>query len=316
MSLTTRCPACGTTFRVVPDQLKVSEGWVRCGRCSEVFDARVSLAPHLPVMTEVVEPPAQVEPATLVSADPLPDASSGERPEPVWDDASQACATPPEAAPDLSPASIQAAASVALPDAPTASGAEPAQGDPAPAVPPLADPPLAQTSFMRRAQRAAFWRRPGVRLALALVSLLLALGLAGQVLYQQRDLIAQRLPGLRPVLTALCQPLACRVGVPQRIEAVSIDASAFTRLSPEAFRLQLTLSNTAATAVAMPAIELTLTDTQDQPVLRRVLQPADLGTDTPAALAPAGEWSATVTLTVAPASAPAIAGYRLLAFYP
>ena len=39
MSLVTRCPACGTVFRVVQDQLKVSEGWVRCGRCSEVFNA-------------------------------------------------------------------------------------------------------------------------------------------------------------------------------------------------------------------------------------------------------------------------------------
>ena len=39
MSLATRCPVCGTTFRVVQDQLKVSEGWVRCGRCDEAFNA-------------------------------------------------------------------------------------------------------------------------------------------------------------------------------------------------------------------------------------------------------------------------------------
>jgi predicted Zn finger-like uncharacterized protein len=39
MSLATRCTACGTIFRVVQDQLKVSEGWVRCGRCQQVFNA-------------------------------------------------------------------------------------------------------------------------------------------------------------------------------------------------------------------------------------------------------------------------------------
>lgn len=39
MSLATRCTACGTVFRVVQDQLKVSEGWVRCGRCQDVFNA-------------------------------------------------------------------------------------------------------------------------------------------------------------------------------------------------------------------------------------------------------------------------------------
>jgi predicted Zn finger-like uncharacterized protein len=39
MSLATSCPSCGTVFRVVQDQLKVSEGWVRCGHCQEVFNA-------------------------------------------------------------------------------------------------------------------------------------------------------------------------------------------------------------------------------------------------------------------------------------
>ena len=43
MSLVTRCPACATTFKVVRDQLRISDGWVRCGRCSEVFDATIDL---------------------------------------------------------------------------------------------------------------------------------------------------------------------------------------------------------------------------------------------------------------------------------
>ena len=34
-----RCPKCGTSFRIVPDQLKISEGWVRCGNCAFVFNA-------------------------------------------------------------------------------------------------------------------------------------------------------------------------------------------------------------------------------------------------------------------------------------
>src|SRR5580765_5872930 len=43
MSLVTRCPACATAFKVVRDQLRISDGWVRCGRCSQVFDATQSL---------------------------------------------------------------------------------------------------------------------------------------------------------------------------------------------------------------------------------------------------------------------------------
>jgi predicted Zn finger-like uncharacterized protein len=38
MSLTTRCPSCGTAFRVQPAQLSARGGKVRCGKCSNVFD--------------------------------------------------------------------------------------------------------------------------------------------------------------------------------------------------------------------------------------------------------------------------------------
>lgn len=43
MSLTTRCPACETVFKVVPDQLRIASGWVRCGQCGTVFDGRAQL---------------------------------------------------------------------------------------------------------------------------------------------------------------------------------------------------------------------------------------------------------------------------------
>jgi predicted Zn finger-like uncharacterized protein len=43
MKMTTRCPACGTAFRVQPDQLAAREGQVRCGQCSTVFDAQATL---------------------------------------------------------------------------------------------------------------------------------------------------------------------------------------------------------------------------------------------------------------------------------
>jgi len=46
MSLITRCPACETLFKVVPDQLRISQGWVRCGQCGEIFDASADLRQH------------------------------------------------------------------------------------------------------------------------------------------------------------------------------------------------------------------------------------------------------------------------------
>lgn len=57
MTLATRCPACGTIFRVVQDQLRVSQGWVRCGRCGEAFNALESMvdlpAPRVPMPAQV-----------------------------------------------------------------------------------------------------------------------------------------------------------------------------------------------------------------------------------------------------------------------
>jgi predicted Zn finger-like uncharacterized protein len=40
----TQCPACGTHFRVAPEQLQVHQGQVRCGRCMTVFDGLKALS--------------------------------------------------------------------------------------------------------------------------------------------------------------------------------------------------------------------------------------------------------------------------------
>lgn len=71
MNLATRCTTCGTIFRVVQDQLRVSEGWVRCGRCAEVFDAREQLfdlerdspPPWPPLSTSTEPAPVERRPA-------------------------------------------------------------------------------------------------------------------------------------------------------------------------------------------------------------------------------------------------------------
>ena len=82
MSFTTRCPACGTVFRVVADQLKISDGWVRCGHCSDVFDATIHLQAWVPAAKSPGpdrEPAAPTTPAGAVPA-PAPEATPGPSP--------------------------------------------------------------------------------------------------------------------------------------------------------------------------------------------------------------------------------------------
>lgn len=45
----TRCPSCRTVFKVVPDQLRIAAGWVRCGHCGELFDGQAQLIPPPPL---------------------------------------------------------------------------------------------------------------------------------------------------------------------------------------------------------------------------------------------------------------------------
>ena len=70
MRLITVCPACTTMFKVVTDQLKISEGWVRCGQCGHVFNASLHFTPEIsetPVMASTGTTPSPEDAAFLVS---------------------------------------------------------------------------------------------------------------------------------------------------------------------------------------------------------------------------------------------------------
>ena len=62
MNLTTRCPSCGTAFRVQPAQLSARGGKVRCGKCGHVFDGVKSLVAENAAPGEAV-PEADTEPS-------------------------------------------------------------------------------------------------------------------------------------------------------------------------------------------------------------------------------------------------------------
>ena len=302
MSLITRCPACGTMFKVVTDQLKVSQGWVRCGQCAEVFDASLHLQterPPQPGLADSQELPVAIAdlPAETVATDYLSQQIVG--------------ASTPEAA-DSSYVEVVGAA-LNTTDDPLAAT-------------PLADAPEempAEVSFVRDARRQAFWRRPLMRVLLVLLALLLMVLLALQLAVQQRDRLAVLEPRLKPALQMICEVLACNVGPVRQIEAIVIDSSSFNKISDSIYRLSFSIKNTVAAEMAMPSLEVTLTDTQDQAVVRRVLAPAQFGM-TSGLLGASSEFSGALTLQLTSLEASngtgnvsrRIAGYRLLAFYP
>jgi len=341
MSQTTRCPSCGTKFKVVADQLRISQGWVRCGQCEQVFDATLTLespAAPAPVAAAPVEPPETAQaagyvlPAAVEDDEDVPPVRQAPEPEPEPEPEVKAEAagepaaaplTPEAAQPDPEPEDFAAPplepelpadpVLAPLPEVQAVPDFAAAQSAPDDA-PALAQLPEAEPGFVRAARRKAFWQAPGVRLALGLGSAVLLLGLALQVALQERNALAAWKPALRPALQGLCALSGCTLSARQDISQVVISSSAFTRSAQaDNYLLSLTLENQAGTELAMPAVELTLTDLQDQPVLRRVLLPADL--QAPDTLGAQAEWSVRMPLVVT-ATPTRIAGYRALVFYP
>ena len=91
------------------------------------------------------------------------------------------------------------------------------------------------------------------------------------------SMLAALEPRLLPALEALCGPLHCDIRPPRHIEVLVIDSSSFNRIAPDAYRLSFTLKNIGVAALEVPSLEVTLTDTQDQAVVRRVLAPKQFG---------------------------------------
>lgn len=177
-----------------------------------------------------------------------------------------------------------------------------------------------EPTFVRQAQRQARWSSTPVRLALGAFSLLLLLFLAGQAALLWRDTLAQQWPASRPWLQQLCHAtVGCQLAAPRDLDALVIDSSA---LSPAASGLQLTvlLRNRQDRAVAWPALELTLTDTQGRIEQRKVMEPANYLPPAQAAasalragIAPGEQVQLQLHLTV---NGAAPAGYKLALFYP
>uniref|UniRef100_A0A2G7T8Y6 Zinc finger/thioredoxin putative domain-containing protein n=1 Tax=Chryseobacterium sp. B5 TaxID=2050562 RepID=A0A2G7T8Y6_9FLAO len=462
MSQVTRCPACGTRFKVVADQLRISQGWVRCGVCHEVFDASEDLQPlptapvnaagtsvaGTPVAGGASHNPAEFEdddirefresmwlptapsglpgrgasgPAAPVApVAPSVPAAPATPAAPAVSTATTAAAARAEPSPSMPPAEVPApeapppspvtakdpsasaaeesgsalrgasaggrdpAASRAAPKSPPAAqagqavdgllGPEPdtaapvpapakdeegapftrphkpsdkSSDAPAPSVPtgllresepqaqasvpspefsrwPDSDGegsgeaaaalPEAEPGFVRQARRKAFWRRPAVRVALVLGSLLGVGALAGQVMWGQRDALAVQHPSLAPALQTLCAMAGCELQPRRQIGDVVIGSSGFRQLPRSGqYQWSLSLENRSDFPVAMPAVELTLTDAQDKLLLRRVIRLDQFGA--PAQIEGHGEWSVTAPVEVQGLEA-AVAGYRALVFYP
>ena len=348
MTLTTRCPACGTVFRVVEDQLRVSEGWVRCGHCQQAFDGRACLV-DLTQPPTAPSPAPPSPPASVRDESPDPSPRDTEPPAAVWVPSRREPAGPgPDSIPTQpartapTQAPTEDEARTGLPPADPTPTTEPSpdalprwtsgaseaipldaglslppddglRGDPRWAAPIAAAPNPPMPGFVRRADQAQRWRRPAVRRSLAALVVIALAVLLMQIGVIWRDTIAARWPATRTGLDLLCRVWGCTIEAPRWIDALVIDSSGLVRIDgTDRYRLNAVLRNRAATPLAVPALDLVLKDIRGSVVARRTLSAAELGVPS-SEVPPLGELDLRGTLQVRGQS---VAGYTIEIFYP
>ncbi len=311
MSLLTRCTHCHTVFRITAEQLQAHGGKVRCGRCLQIFDGMVALAPDEPVVQgsemRVPEIPQPVAAEPVVAA-AVTDATA---------ESPSSSTASPESSVDL----VQAD-TVSLDMTPDAS-AEPLLDMPPAALDETSEPnPAVELEAERLAAAAAenpFIQEPETteparRPWLAVAGIVLAVALTGQAIFFYRGELAARHPLARQWLNAACMHADCAVPLPRVTKAVLIEASDLQLVDParpDRILLTATLRNHAGFDVAYPALDLVLTNANDHTLARRIFLPADyLGSNRDPRAGLTANAELTVRLTLDTGSLGA-AGFRL-----
>ena len=281
----THCPSCHTRFRVHAEQLATRAGQVRCGKCSRIFNAlehlieEIAAARSTPSMAQIEHPRADID-----AVDPAPQ----------------------PAVPDAADLVAQTRETVAAPS-------EPALPQPA-----LVAAQVASGAGAFDFGAAAPPATPLRRWPWVLGALLLLLALLAQVAYHYRSTLILLFPEAKPYAAALCARLGCELPLPRRIEMISIEASDLQAdtTNPNVMVLSATIKNRAIFAQQHPLLELTLTDAQDQPVVRRVLAPQDyLGKAVNAQAGLGANTELAIKVFIEGSQVKAV-GYRLYLFYP
>lgn len=282
----TRCGECGTIFRVTPEQLRLKSGKVRCGQCQSIFNAFDTLINDDAEDAQEIapEPSPLAEPEPVVELEPAPEQQALaplEHLESIEESTTAARQAGLVAARDLTEISSYNRWSEGT----------------------LAGSSLG--AFGEDSPRAAGW--PYVLVALPLLFILL-----GQLIFHFRTELLLREPAFAPIF----QSLAVNVPFPRNSELVTIEASDLQSDNARGLLLlQATLRNRASYDQAWPALELSLTDTQDAVIARRVLSVDDYRTpDNKSPVFPAqAEQRLHLTIDAKEIGA---AGYRLYLFYP
>lgn len=330
MSLITACPACQTEFEVTPEQLAAYDGQVRCGTCEHVFNAKEHLiqgggsdkAALNAAFNELdlrgsESHQSKLEPSNITSIN----VSSAEPEQSAFETNHSPLLQGLQAVDEVQnqlnkPTSDLDDGFVIPPKVNLSFNTEPELNTSS--VPSfLQDIQMDRPDFHETKQSSH-----AVGYSLFAIVLLLLLGL--QTAYSLRTDLAAQYPATKPWLVKGCQLIGCKVELPKNIALLTIDdADMQEHLEREGvLEFSSTLINHGNVVQAFPLIELTLTNIDDEPVMRRSFKPEeylhkqqnnDLERDVEAGLQAQEEVRVKMTLT---ANNTNVAGFRVGLSYP
>ncbi len=174
-----------------------------------------------------------------------------------------------------------------------------------------------EPSFVRQGRRRQQVGRM-LRISMTIALPFLLAGALAQSAYTFRDRLAAWFPQTKPLLSRTCTYIGCQVGLPMQIESVSIESSELQALAADqnTFSLVALLRNRGETVQAWPSIELTLNDSNEKALARRIIMPRDYlpsPQEINTGFAPKSEQSIKLFFELAQLKA---SGYRVYLFYP
>jgi len=301
MNYITSCPACETQFLLTTKHLKAYRGKVQCGQCEHVFNAKNRLTEVSDDFQNTAEYKASLESNKQTTTPHIED-------KPINAVLDGVLGTVPNLE-DLN-------ANSAL----YADTNDPFIGDQthidiednysyAEETPIAIDDLSINTKFQKRKTKPNVW--------FLLFSLLLITLAVLQTIYFLRTKIAAEYPQFKPYLLQACAILQCNIALPNNLNLFTIDDSDMQESEEydKVVDFSSLLINNANYAQAYPNIELTLTDTDDQPVVRRLIKPSEYlkaNANLDSGMASKDEARVKLAINVTDLS---VAGYRVMLAY-
>ncbi len=297
-TMLTQCPACHTLFRIRGEQLRAADGQARCCRCNQVFDALANLRDEpVPVQRHALS--SQWAPRAKPGPLPLPRRSALERAHPAGAEpaagdaeAGRLVGTPgtgAEPAPvrsippaefiDTAPALAESVGPEAARSAtfvPTATTPESPPFEIPEDLPEIEPSEDSGGPLWAEETEPAPGPSPWAQLGWGLGALLLLTGALGQLLWWDREALAQSIQGRR-IIEPFCATLGCQVAPRRaidRIRVLSRDVSPHPS-ERQALLIMLVMANEASFAQPFPLLQLTLYDDQERAMGQRRFTPQE-----------------------------------------